>query len=94
MAIIIENPDKVKENAQELITNTVTSETIRNFINSTLDSLNQYWQLEQEDAQSFFNGLKENSENIEKMINCNKAFADSLIIYSDINKNISSRTVN
>ena len=94
MAIIIENPDKVKENAQELITNTVTSETIRNFINSTLDNLNQYWQLEQEDAQSFFNGLKENSEYIEKMISCNKAFADSLIIYSDINKNISSRTVN
>ena len=94
MAIIIENPDKVKENAQELITNTVTSETIRNFINSTLDNLNQYWQLEQEDVQSFFNGLKENSEYIEKMISCNKAFADSLIIYSDINKNISSRTVN
>ena len=34
------------------------------------------------------------NEYIEKMINCNKAFADSLIIYSDINKNISSRTVN
>lgn len=93
MAIIIENPDKVKENAQELITNTVTSETIKSFINSTLDNLNQYWQLEQEDAQSFYNGLKENCEYLEKMINCNKSFADSLIIYSDNNKNISSRSV-
>ena len=93
MAIKINETSTVKNSAEELIKNTTTTLKIKTSIDNILETLNQYWQLQQEDAQSFYKGLQKNSEYLENMVNCNRGFSDAIIIYIETNEKVSSRTV-
>lgn len=93
MAIIINNTATVKSNAEELKTESVKIESIKDSIEFILSELNEYWNAVQEDQQVFYKGLQTDKEALEIVKSCNDEFSDAIIEYMEVTDKTSSQTV-
>ena len=93
MAIIINNTATVKSDAEELRSESIKIESVKNSIEYVLAELNQYWNEVQEDQQVFYKGLQADQEALETIKACNDEFSDSLIEYMEVTDKTSSQTV-
>ena len=91
--IIINNTDQVKSDAEELITTTAKIDSVKESIEYILDELNAYWEATQTDQQAFYSGLKADAEALTTIDECNIEFANAMIEYMDVTKDVSSQTV-
>ncbi len=81
MAIIINNTQQVKEYAQELASNAERISSVKDSIDYILNELAEYWEQTQEDAQSFSEGLRSESNTLGTIVECNKEFAMAMENY-------------
>ena len=93
MAIVIRNTQQVREYAQQLATNAEKIRSSKGSIDYILSELAQYWEQTQQDAQKFSTRLKENSETIGTIIECNQEFARALENYIDATEATAQNTV-
>ncbi len=93
MAIIINNTATVKSDAEELKSESVKIESVKNSIEYVLAELNEYWNEVQEDQQVFYKGLQADQEALETIKACNDEFSDSIIEYMEVTDKTSSQTI-
>ena len=93
MAIIINNTATVKAKAEELLVEAEKLESVTQSIEYILGELNEYWSAGQDDQQTFYNGLKQNVEELETIHKCNYDFSNALVEYMEVTEKTSGTTV-
>lgn len=93
MAIIINNTSVVKQNAEELISESEKMSSVKDSIEYILGELNEYWEATQQDQQTFYNGLKSDVEALATVHTCNSEFANSMIEYMEVTEKTSQETI-
>lgn len=93
MALVINNTQQVKDYASQLATNAEKISSVQYSIDYILNELAEYWEQTQEDAQTFATGLKNNSSNLETIVECNKEFAVAIENYINATESTASTTV-
>ena len=93
MAIVIKNTQQVREYAQQLATNAEKIKSSKGSIDYILSELAQYWEQTQQDAQAFATKLKDDSDKIGTIIECNQEFSRAMENYIDATEATSQNTV-
>lgn len=94
MALIqINDTATVKSKAEELASNSVQLESVRQSIEHVLMEVKEYWNQTQQDAQAFTKGLDENVKYLETVIGCNKDFSTTITNYMDVTEKVASTSV-
>ena len=93
MAIIINNTEKVIEDANSLISNSEKMNEISSSITKILNELAPLWESSQSDAISYNTNLRKNQELVNAISSCNSEFSTAMVNYINIVNDLSKKTV-
>ena len=91
--ISINDTAKAISDAQELATNAVQIDSVRESLEYILNEVKAYWEETQQDAQKFSSGLSKNVINLQSMVECNKEFANVITKYAEAQGKTAEQTV-